>query len=238
MLILSSCGGGNDNSATQKSGKTNEKPPTGQPIPVNYWEGVDFKDLPSNNSETTRLLQFTDGIGVEATYREEDNILVRFCRVQTKANTTYKVCLQNDGNDVWSVACLQSDQSFSADCADTFAAIIPPSTSTALRSTQAMSDDHFCNQGDPIEGNPSLQCKDGWGFVAFKGDEGYAPKRICRLHRKEDKLSGRCFDGVKGEAGSETAVAGQLQTTTWKGYRHDTEHSGSLWEFLPAFLMP
>ena len=28
-------------------------------------------------SETTRLLQFTDGIGVEATYREADDVLVR-----------------------------------------------------------------------------------------------------------------------------------------------------------------
>ena len=225
VLILSSCsGGGEDNSVAQRSGGTgDEKPPTGQPIPVNYWEGVDFKDLPSENLETVRLLEFTDGIGVEATYREEDNILVNVCRVQIKTDTSYKVCLQNDGNDVWSVVCLQSDQSLSAACTDTFAAITPPSTSTALKSTQAMSDDHFCNQGDPVEGNPSLQCKDGWGFVAFKGEEGYAPKRICRLHRKEDNLSGRCFDGVKGESGSETAVTGKLQTTTWKGYRHDSE---------------
>ena len=224
LLVLTMACSGGSNSTGKKTGKTPDenipRTPDNTPPPVNYWEGINFKELPSSVSDlsaTVRTLQFSDGISVEATYDENDNTLLTVCRVQTKADTTYKVCLKSGNNNSWSVQCLQSDQTLAADCTDTFAALSPSSSNPqALEESEA----NFCYQGDPVEENPTLQCQDDWGFVAFKGDEGYAPKRICRLHRKGENFSGRCFDGVKEESGSETPVAGNLQNTTWGGYRH------------------
>ena len=228
VLFLTMACSGENQSTSKKTGKVPDKKIPKVPPPVNYWKGIDFKDLPSNKealSETVRLLQFSDGINIEATYKESDNTLLTVCRVQTKSSTTYKVCLKSGNNNLWSIQCLQSDQTtLGEDCTDTFNALSPASTETALDALED-SDANFCYQGDPVEDNPTLQCQDDWGFVAFKGDEGYAPKRICRLHRKDKNFSGRCFDGVREESGSETPIAGALQATTWEGYRHPTSTS-------------
>ena len=62
---------------------------------------------------------------------------------------------------------------------------------------------------------PPFTCLDGWGGpVAFEGDdEGYAAKRICRIHNPIPNVSfsGQCFDGLKQEGESRAShVAGNL----------------------------
>ena len=179
-LILNACGGGSNNSSNGGATKKTDEPPP----PVNYWQGVDFKELPTAElPSTSRSLNFTDGIDITAEFDENDGSLTSLCRVQTKNDTAHRICLGKDDGNAWVILCGEGETEPTDDC------------------SQVFSEEDFCTKGDDIEDTPTLTCLDGWGGVAFEGDdEGYAAKRICRTHKRPNvPLSGKCFDGVKQE---------------------------------------
>ena len=219
VLLLTSCGGGTNNSATGSPKKTT---PPKEPAPVDYWQGVNFKNLPTNPEQlqdTGRSLGFTDGVDVTAEFDGDNGNLTALCRAEAKEGTSHRICLQKNAQDAWEITCGKNEEDLSSDCAE---------TSKALASQPLQENQQFCTQGNDIEGAPSLICLDGTGAVAFEGDaKGYAAKRICRIHKLEGtSLSGKCFDGLKekdAEAGSFEPITGNFQTTTWAGYQQASE---------------
>ena len=208
--MLNACGGGDVNSGSGASKKQVPPPPP----PVNYWQGIEFKELPTTPdelSDTSRSLNFTDGLGITAEFDETDETLTTLCRVQTKEDISHRICLQKNDEDAWEIVCGKNEEEATDDCSETF---------TALSVEPLQEDEGFCTKGEDIENSPTLTCLDGWGGVAFEGDdEGYAEKRICRIHKiPAVPLSGKCFDGFGPEGEAFRVLAGNLQITSWAGY--------------------
>ena len=216
VFLLGACGGSDVNTGGASKKKQEPPPP---PPPINYWEGVDFKALPTTVdqlSDTSRSLNFTDGIGITAEFDETEETLTTLCRVQTKDSTSHRICLQKNNEDVWEIVCGKNEEEATDDCSESFTAVSPQ---------PLQANEEFCTKGENIENAPTLTCLDGWGGVAFEGDdEGYAEKRICRIHKIPNvPLSGKCFDGFKQEGEAFIPLAGYLQTTTWAGYLYSPE---------------
>ena len=69
------------------------------------------------------------------------------------------------------------------------------------------SDANFCYRGDPVEENPSLfNARTVGGSSLSKEMKDTPPKESADSTAKEKTFSGRCFDGMKEESGSETRL--------------------------------
>ena len=232
-LLLLTCGGGGggDNAPAGKSGSKIVDP----------WSGVGSASLSETVTESVRVLEFDDGMGISYDGSDEGGE-EEVCRRERMAGSWYEICMPLE-DDPYFVTLESKAFVWHPLLFDRF------STELICRSwmeggenktdedcevvmARLGGEDFHCEAG-LFNGDRALRCSDEWAVV-INGDTDDT-KSVCRVHT--DNGRGRCLGApkkrkVRGEDGVEREekipdreLILEMQRSSWSGYRSGQDNS-------------